>query len=128
MVVRPGLLLHLLDAQGRRLGAVTVERVENGLLYGQFLADPAFVTVEPLFRAYEEAVNHNALGVVDDRDADIAVLGLQLDLADDHDKLAIHDVQIWSDGAITCRGKFQTAPTENGVATGAEQAEVIRRE
>jgi hypothetical protein len=42
------------------------------------LAGPAFAAVERLFRAFEEAVNAQALGVVDKLDIAIGRLGLRL--------------------------------------------------
>jgi hypothetical protein len=56
-----------------------------------------------VFRAFEEAVNSQALAVVDELDAAIATLGLHLRSPDSPQRLDIHDVQIWSDGGITFR-------------------------
>jgi hypothetical protein len=96
-------LFHLMDTQHRQLGQVTVERAENQLLSGKFVPGLAFPAVEPLFRDFEEAVNAQALGVVDQLDRAIAALGLYLCSPDNSQQTPIHDVQIWSDGNITCR-------------------------
>jgi hypothetical protein len=96
-------VLPILDAQQRPLGQLCLERREGDLLIGKFIPGPAFPMAEPLFRAFEKAADIQALGVVDDLDASIAALGLQLVLPQSGQRVAIRDVQIWHDGGITCR-------------------------
>lgn len=103
--------LELLDAKQQVLGQIAVERTDHGLVIGEFMRHPAFSAVEQLFRDYEDAVNVQALSVVDALDAQIARLGLQVVVPDGR-PLAVQDVQIWSDGAITFR------PSPQGEAIG----------
>jgi hypothetical protein len=62
-----------------------------------------YPTVQPLFRAFEEAVELQALKAVDRLDTTMASLGLQLGMPNEAERVAVHDVQIWSDGGMTCR-------------------------
>src|SRR5437868_2122219 len=93
----------LVDAQQRQLGQVEIERREENLLLGRFLPGPGFAPVARLFGDFEEAVNGQSLGAVDKLDQAIAALGLTLRLPDGSRSLDLDDVQIWSDGSITCR-------------------------
>ncbi len=95
--------MDIRDSQQRRIGQLTIERREADLLLGQFTPGPDFPNVEHLFREFEEAVDAQALGVVDQLDVTISALGLRLFSPDDSGYLAIHDVQIWSDGGMTCQ-------------------------
>lgn len=96
-------VVHLVDAQGQQVGQIVIERREGNLVFGRFVPGPAFSTVQHLFREFEEAVNLQALSVVDELDTAIAALGLHLHTPDDSQRTEAHDVQIWSDGSITCR-------------------------
>jgi hypothetical protein len=93
----------LLDAQQRQLGQIEVERTEGDLLFGKFLPEPAFAAVARLFRDFEEAADCQALAVVDKLDAAIVALGLTLRFPDGSRSVNLSDVQIWTDGGITCR-------------------------
>ena len=107
----PEQIIDLLDSQQRQIGQMRVESQEDDLLVGTFVPGPAFPRVEQLFRDFEEAVNAQALHVIDDLDAAIAALGLHLCWPDAREPIAIQDVQIWSDGGMTCRlcGQFTTS-------------------
>ena len=94
---------QLLDARQRQIGELVLERSEDKLLFGKFIPGRAFAEVQHLFREFEEAVNCRALRKVDELDATIDALGLHLQSPDGSQRLAIRDVQIWSDGGITCR-------------------------
>ncbi len=96
-------IVDLLDVQQQHIGQMRIERQEDDLLVGTFVPGPAFPSVEQLFRDFEEAVDVQALHVVDELDAAIAALGLHLRWPGTSEPMAIQDVQIWSDGAITCR-------------------------
>jgi hypothetical protein len=98
-----GQVLTLLDGTRRRIGEVTVERVEDDLVFADLRSGPDFAAVEPLFQAFEEAVDSQALKRVDALDAEIAALKLHLVTADGTEAVPIHDVQVWSDGRMTCR-------------------------
>ncbi len=117
---------HLLDAQLRSLGQVMIERRADQLLFGQFVAAPAFATVVHLFRDFEEAVNLQALSVVDELDRAITALGLHLRSTDGSQSLAIHDVQIWSGGRMSCRLGSPTPAAVNGSPDRAHSAQPIR--
>jgi hypothetical protein len=103
MLLQPGQTLPLLDTQHRQVGQITIEQLEGELLLGKFAPGPAFSDVEHLFRAFEQAVNHQALAKVDRLDAAIASLGLWLKPIDGSPPIPVHDVQIWSEGSISCR-------------------------
>jgi hypothetical protein len=95
--------LDLIDAEGRQVGQMVIERSEDNLVFGKFVPGPAFPAVQHLFREFEEAVDLQALSVVDELDTAITALGLHLRSPDSSQRVEIHDVQIWSDGGITCR-------------------------
>ncbi len=57
----------------------------------------------PVFQEFEEAVNGQDLGVVERLDSGIAALGLHLRSPEGSLLTDVHDVQIWSDGGISCR-------------------------
>lgn len=114
MQLQVGQILELLDARQRPLGKVTLEGREDDLLLGRFTPGPAFASVEPLFRDFEEAANTQALAVVDKLDAAIAALGLRLAATDKADGVDIKDVQIWSDGGVTCRLSHAIHADRNG--------------
>lgn len=96
-------VVHLVDLQGQQVGQIVIERREDNLVFGRFVPGPTFPTVQHLFREFEEAVNLQALSVVDELDTTIAALGLHLHTPGDSQRIEAHDVQIWSDGSITCR-------------------------
>lgn len=118
----------LLDARGRCLGRVTVEEEENGLLGGTFVPGPAFPEVEPLFRAFEEAADAQALRAVDRLDAALGALGLFLMSPDGSSQFPAHDVQIWGDGAVSCRVNVPAVPPKNGAVSGGAEAPARRPE
>ncbi len=111
----------LLDKQQRLLGRLTVDQVERDLLSGTFSAEPAFQEVALLFRAFEEAVDLQALRVVDELDHTIAALGLHLWHPTDNTARPIHDVQIWSDGGMTCRLTDAPPTPANGVTAATTE-------
>jgi hypothetical protein len=92
-----------MDTEQRQLGRMRIERQEEELLYGTFVPGPAFPSVEQLFHEFEAAVEVQALHVLETMDATIAALGLHLQWPDRREPIAVQDVQIWSDGSITCR-------------------------
>ena len=94
---------QILDAHRRQVGEMVIERSEDKLLFGKFTPGRAFSDVEHLFREFEEAVSLQALRKIDELDAAIGTLVLYLRTSDGSQDLAIRDVQIWSDGSITCR-------------------------
>ena len=70
--------LQLFDAHERLIGEMVLERREDKLLFGEFTPSSAFSNVAHLFQQFEEAVNLQALGKVDELDAAIGSLGLFL--------------------------------------------------
>jgi hypothetical protein len=105
---------QLVDSRQRQLGEIVIERNEEELLFGEFIRGPDYSDVEQLFRQFDEAVNLQALRKVDELDAAISALGLHLRSLDGSQQLAIKDVQIWSDGSITCRLLGPTLAEVNG--------------
>jgi hypothetical protein len=113
MQLRTEQIVDLLDTQNRQIGHIRIERQEDDLLFGMFVPGPAFPSVEKLFHDFEEAVDAQALHVVDELDVAIAGLGLYLYCPGVSEPIAIQDVQIWSDGGITCRLCGQSAAPTN---------------
>jgi hypothetical protein len=95
--------VELMDTAQRQLGQMRIERQKEDLFYGTFVPGPAFPSVEQLFHEFEAAVEVQALHVIETLDAAIAALGLYLQWPDSRAPIAVQDVQIWSDGSITCR-------------------------
>ena len=95
--------VDLMDTEQRQLGHMRIERQEEDLLYGTFVPGPAFPNVEQLFHEFEVAVEAQALHIIETLDAAIAALGLHLQWPDTRGLITIQDIQIWSDGTITCR-------------------------
>ena len=95
--------VELIDTEQRQLGQMRIERQEEDLLYGTFVPGLAFPSVEQFFHEFEAAVEVQALHVIETLDAAIAALGLHLQWPDASEPIAVQDVQIWSDGNITCR-------------------------
>jgi hypothetical protein len=96
-------VVQLVDRQGQQMGQIEIERREENLIFGRFVPGPVFSTVQSLFQEFEEAVNLQALSVLDELDTAIAALGLHVQTPGDVQRIEAHDVQIWSDGSITCR-------------------------
>jgi hypothetical protein len=122
-----GYSVDLVDTEQRQLGQMRIERQEEDLLYGMFTPGPAFPNVEPLFHEFEAAVEVQALHVVETLDAAIAALGLHLQWPDTREPITVQDVQIWSDGTITCRlyeqpvAPAQAAPHAKSLCQTAEK-------
>jgi hypothetical protein len=92
-----------MDTKQRQLGRMQIERQEEDLLSGTFVPGAALPSVEQLFHEFEAAVEVQALPVIETLDATIAALGLHLQWPDTREPITVQDVQIWSDGSITCR-------------------------
>jgi hypothetical protein len=95
--------LRLVDADHRWIGNVEIEYITGNLIYGTFTPGSDFPAVADIFQRFEDAVNVQALSVVDALDVEIAALGLCLCLPDKTECIDIHDVQIWRDGNISCQ-------------------------
>jgi hypothetical protein len=95
--------VDLVDTEQRQIGQMRIARQEEDLLSGTFMPGPAFPNVKQLFHEFEAAVEVQALHIIETLDAAIAALGLHLQWPDAREPIAIQDVQIWSDGTITCR-------------------------
>lgn len=95
--------VYLIDAQQRQIGQVTIERNKGNPILGKFVPGSDFSAMEHLLQDFEEAVNLQALSIVDELDTEIPALGLHLCFPDRSPRIEIHDVQIWSDGSITFR-------------------------
>ena len=124
MQPEPAQTFQLMDAQQNDLGRVTFESNEDGLLAGTFTPGSDYSAVEPLFRAFEEAADLQAMSAVDRLDAEIAALGLQLCSPDGTARVAVHDVQIWADGGISCRLKAPAPVPLNGSRSGNQAVPV----
>jgi hypothetical protein len=121
MQPKPTQTFQLVDAQRHDFGQLTLDSNEDGLLTGTFAPGPDYPAAEPLFRAFEEAANSQALSAVDRLGAKIAALGLRL-LSQDGTSVAVDDVQIWSDGGISCRLKVPANLALNGSHSDGQTA------
>jgi hypothetical protein len=122
MMLEPGQTVQFRDGKRRLLGRVLVEHSSEDLISGTFEPSPEYSAVAGLFRRFEEAADHQARAVVDEIDAAIAALGLSLSRPDASERLAIHDVQIWSDGGFSCRPGAAAGDPVNGAAAGQSEA------
>ncbi len=118
-----GQRLELLDAQNQALGQITLDERQGDLLLGGFAPGPGFPAVEPLFRRFEEAVNAQAITAADRCEAAIDALGLYVRESDGAKKVGVTDVQIWSDGGITCRIGDSGEQALNGDAQNASSVD-----
>ena len=103
MSVLVGKELCLLDSQERQIGRVLIERIDGDLLLGRFIPGKDFQAVEQLFCDFEEAVNAQALSLVEEIDLAIAALVLHLAQSNGSQEQRVYDVQIWNDGGFSCR-------------------------
>jgi hypothetical protein len=122
MQPQSGETFQLVDAQQRRLGWMALESNDGGLLSGTFTPGPDYPAVRPLFRAFEEAAELQALSAVDRLDATLASLGLRLCPQGGASPVPVHDVQIWSDGGMTCRVGAPAPVPLNGSPPGSQAA------
>lgn len=113
--------LQLTDGQRRNIGEVQIDSQEDQLLTGEFAPGPDFSRVEELFQQFEEAVNVQALGVVDRLGEQIAALGLQLYSPEQRQSVKIHDVQLWSDGGFSCQLTPDAGQPVNGQSRSVSQ-------
>ena len=119
--------LDLMDTKQRQIGQMRIERQEEDLLYGTFVPGPAFPRVEQLFHEFEAAVEVQALHVIEPLDAAIAALGLHLQWPDAREPISVQDVQIWSDGSITCRLCEQSVALANTWSIGGASTACSRK-
>jgi hypothetical protein len=121
MQFQTGQQLMLTDAKRHNLGQITLERRENDLLVGRFAPGPDFAEVEELFRAFEDAVESQALHALDKIEAMIAGVtpGFEIQEPDGANSVVVRDVQIWRDGGVTCRIAALASMSKNGSRTGS---------
>ena len=114
--------LHIVDNKRRQIGQVTVENHGDHLIMGKFAPGPNFSRVEELFQKFEEAVNVQALSIVDQLDKQIAALGLQLYSPDHGQSIKSHDAQIWSDGGFSCQLTPEAVRSVNSLFHSAKES------
>ena len=93
-----GITHTMTDKVGRNLGTFEVESVKDDLFLGQFKQGPDFGVIEPLVLEFEELVNGFVLSFVDEVAAKIEAFGIRFE-----DGTPLRDIQIYSDGAASCR-------------------------
>ena len=98
MALDPREELHLVDKSGQRLGSVAILRIEGDRVYGRFVADKEFGSINSLFASLESAVNNQLFHEVDRISDEIERLEIRLVAEDAKDSLWLEDVQIM-DGA-----------------------------
>lgn len=112
MTLTANQIVKLTDGVGRDIGSLTVERIDGDLLLGTFTSGVDYLNVQKVFDGFAEAVEYGALSVVDSFDKQIAALGIRVSLGDW--TVPAHDVQIYPDGAASCRIPLATF---NGVSS-----------
>src|SRR5262249_23035509 len=123
--------VSLWDAQGRNLGQVVIDHVEDNLVFGQFTRGLDYPQVERLFADYVEAANEQLLSLVGVLDREISALGLHLRSSDEAGLPAIYDAQI-GDGIITFRldtqaGECKLSARETAAGTAPPRPHSDRR-
>ena len=114
--------VSLTDPQGRDIGTIVVESIRDDLLLGTFTPGPDYAAVRPLFLDFEEAADAQALGVVDEYEKEIEGIGLHIRPRGDA-VVRVYDVQIWTDGGVSCRFRPYRPPTPAAQAVnGAHMA------
>lgn len=106
---------ELVDAKGRSLGNVSVDRRQCDLLIARFVPGCDFPAVESLFKQFEEAAEAKALSAVDRLDKAIGALRLELSGPEGESSVPVSAVQIWSDGQMSCRVLPSASQDRNGV-------------
>jgi hypothetical protein len=99
----PGNVVELVDARGRHLGKVTIERIDGDLLFGRLAAGPGYAVVESLFRQFEEAANDQLFGILDGLAGAISALQPQLRIAENGTGVPVRDLQIMEGHDLSCR-------------------------
>jgi hypothetical protein len=82
-----------------------VETVEDDLLLGTFTAGLGFAGVRQLFLDWEQAVEGMSLSIADGFEREIEALGVHIESGPLAAAVRVYDVQIWSDGGMSCRLK-----------------------
>jgi hypothetical protein len=110
MPLLPQQTLELVTGRGVSLGRALVERVEDGLVFAQFIPSGNYGEVKALFDEFEEAVNQQMFTVADEAATAITALGLCLRPADGPGCVPVHDVQIMNTHDLSCRLTHITTP------------------
>lgn len=100
------------DPAGRDLGQFRVESIQNGLVLGDFDPGPDYPAVEPVFRHFAEVVEQQSFSYLDAAEAAVAALGVTVRAGGEGQSIAVHDVQIYSDGGASFR--LPLDPARNG--------------
>lgn len=103
MALDPQQELHLVDATGKTLGSVSIERIEGDRVFARFSPASDFAGAQLKFRQFEEAANDQLFHEVDRLSREIDSLGLRLASVDGTNSLHLDDVQIMNDADLSCR-------------------------
>jgi len=106
--------VEITDSLGRRLGTFVIDEQRDRLLLGAVIRGPDYPSVEPLFLEFEEIANDQILSLLDSAQEPIEKLGIRLSSADGARQWPVHDVQIWSDGGMSCRLTEGPRPPDGG--------------
>jgi len=104
VVITANQTVQLTDALDRDLGTLVIEEVRDELLLGEFTPGADYPAVREIFEGFSEAVEACSLSVVDQFDTQIAALGIRVTWC--NATRPVHDVQIYTDGAASCRLPF----------------------
>ncbi len=91
----------LTSRAGLNLGSIEVEKIEDGLVLGEFTPGPDYPVVKPHFLYFEELVEGQVLSLTDQAMEVIDGLGIIMSLPNGHHP--VRDIQIYSDGGFSCR-------------------------
>ena len=103
MPLDPQGTVYLTDAQGRSLGQVFIERIEGDRVFGRIAPHADFAAVRALFEELEAAANGQLFSEADRLADEIDRLGLHLTGYGAAEDLAVCDVQIMAESALSCR-------------------------
>ncbi len=112
-------VVALTDREGRDIGTISVGAVRDDLLTGTFTPGADYPSVRQLFSDFEEAAEAQALSAVDRYGGLIDALEFRI-RPPAATPVPVFDVQIWSDGGISCRLRPGPPPgSYAGAANGA---------
>jgi hypothetical protein len=88
---------------GADFGSVEIEEVADGLILGDFTPGPDYSTVQPIFRHFSDVVEQQSFSYLDAVQESIEAIGIVIRFEGEDTDVPVHDVQIYTDGAFSCR-------------------------
>ncbi len=103
MALDPQRTVYLTDPTGRRLGGVSISRIEGDRVHGRFAAFDQFDAVREIFEEFEEAVNEQLFHEAERLSGQIDELRLFLTSDEPRETLELVDTQIMNGVDFSCR-------------------------